>query len=83
MWSKNTFQVKTEKNKLLTDPAADGDQQLSHSLGVIQHDGFNGSIQHFDFLGPLLLLVFKDVLKETNGGGRIQKCVIEGGKAQG
>lgn len=37
-------------------------KQLSHCFGVVHHDSFNSPIQHFDFLGPLLLLVFEDVL---------------------
>lgn len=45
-----------------TYPTANGDQQLAYCLWVINHDGFNGPIQHFDLLGSLFLLVLQDVL---------------------
>lgn len=52
---------------LQTYSATYGDQQLSHCFRVIQHDCLNGTVQHFNFLGPLLLLVLKDVLLEAKG----------------
>lgn len=52
-----------------TYSTANSHQQLSHCFRVIQHDCFNGTVQHFDFLGPLLLLVFKDVLLGGKKGG--------------
>lgn len=52
--------------KLCTYSTANGHKQLSHCFGIVYHDGFNGTIQHFDFLGPLLLLIFKDILLKNN-----------------
>lgn len=51
-----------------TYPAANGDQQLAYCLGVINHDGFNGPIQHFDLLRSLFLLVLQDILPTWQHG---------------
>lgn len=52
---------------LHTYSAAYGDEQLPDCLGVIHQDGFNGAVQHFDLLWPLLLLVLQDILREQEG----------------
>lgn len=48
----------------LTYSTADGDQQLSHSFGIIHHDGLYCSIQHFYLLRSLFFLILQYVLKE-------------------
>lgn len=50
-----------------TYSAAYGDEQLPDRLGVIHQDGFNGAVQHFDLLRPLLLLVLQDILRKQEG----------------
>lgn len=45
-----------------TYPTANGHQQLPYCLGVINHDGFDGPIQHFNLLRSLFLLVLQNVL---------------------
>ncbi len=47
----------------LTYSTADGDQQLSHSFGIIHHDGLYCSIQHFYFLRSLFSLIVQYVLR--------------------
>lgn len=59
-------------------------KQLSDCFGVVHHNGFNGSVQHFDFLWPLLLLVFKDILLKTKAREeRINEELKRGGKNVG
>lgn len=50
----------------LTYPAADGDQELSNCLRVVHHHRLHGAVQHADFLRPLFLLIFQDIL-DTSG----------------
>lgn len=48
----------------LTYSTADGDQQLSHSFGIIHHDGLYCSIQHFYLLRSLFFLILQYVLRD-------------------
>lgn len=51
-----------------TYSAAYRDEELAHRFGVVDHYCFNGSVQHLDFLRPLLLLVLQDILTEEGTG---------------
>lgn len=50
------------KREAHTYSAAYGDKQLAYCFGIIHHDRLDRSVQHFNLLWPLLLLVLQDIL---------------------
>ena len=54
-----------KKGVALTYSGTDGHEHVADDLGVVHHDGLNGSVQHADPQGPLLLLVLQGVLRTS------------------
>lgn len=65
-----SFQIVTCIRALLTYSTANGDKQLSHSFGIIHHDGLYCSIQHFYLLRSLFFLILQHVLRDRERGTR-------------
>ena len=52
-----------KKGVVLTYSGTDGHEHVADDLGVVHHDGLDGSVQHADPQRPLLLLVLQGVLR--------------------
>ena len=52
-----------QKGDVLTYSGTDGHKHVADDLGVVHHDGLDGSVQHTDLQGTLLLLVLQGVLE--------------------
>lgn len=59
---KEGMNISSLGQQLDTYSAAYGDEKLPNCFWVIYHDGFDCTVQHFDLLWPLFLLILQDIL---------------------
>lgn len=63
---KEEMNISSLGQQLVTYSAAYGDEKLPNCFGVIHHDGFDCTVQHFDLLWPLFLLILQDILSKQD-----------------